>query len=316
VSGLTIGLDVGGTKCLGVVLTADDSPVAEIRVATPAGGDALIDTLVTVVGELRDVAGPVDGVGLGIAGQLDLGGVLRYAPNLVQADEFPIRDLLAARVDVPLRIDNDANCAAVAELHHGAMVGISHAVLVNLGTGIGSAVIVDGRLYRGANGMAGEWGHTTVSPGGLPCACGRQGCWEAYGSAAGLVRLTREVVDARDGRAILALAGGDPDNVRGEHVTRAARSGDHEALAVLDHFARWVALGIANITAALDPEAVVVGGGLVTEADLFMEGVRAHHARVVLGGRHRPDVAIVPAALGERAGALGAAILARPSPSG
>jgi len=310
-TGLTIGLDVGGTKCLGVVLTPDDVTVAETRVATPEGIPALIETVVAVVDELVEVAGPIDAVGLGVAGQLDLDGVLRFAPNLVGADEFPIRDMLEGKFGMPLRIDNDANCALVAELHHGAVVGVRDAAMVNIGTGIGSAVIIDGRLYRGANGMAGEWGHTTVQPDGADCACGRRGCWEAYASGAGLVHLAREMMHSGDGRGIVQLAGGDPDNVRGEHVTRAARMGDHEALAVLDHFARWLAIGIANITAALDPEAVVIGGGVVVEADLFIEPVRSHYGRRVLAAGHRPELRIVAAALGERAAALGAAILGR-----
>jgi glucokinase len=315
VSGLTVGVDVGGTKCLGVVLDGDDNIVAEIRVATPAGGEDLISTLAAVIGELVDLAGDVDGVGVGLAGQLDLDGVMRYAPNLVGADEFPFQAKLEAELDLPLRVENDANCSIVAEYDRGAIVGVRHAVMVNLGTGIGSAMIVDGRLYRGHNGMAGEWGHTIIVPDGAPCACGRRGCWEAYASGAGLVFLTREITRTGEGREIVALAGGDPEHIRGEHVTRAARQDDHEALAILDHFARWLALGIANIAAALDPEAVVIGGGVVQEADLFIEPVRRHFNRQVLGGEHRPHLRIVPAVLGERAGALGAAILARDAAS-
>jgi glucokinase len=125
------------------------------------------------------------------------------------------------------------------------------------------------------------------------------------------VFLSREVTRTGEGREIVALAGGDPEGIRGEHVTRAARQDDHEALAILDHFAQWLALGIANIAAALDPEAVVIGGGVVQEADLFIEPVRRHFSRQVLGGDHRPHLQIVPAVLGERAGALGAAIIAR-----
>jgi glucokinase len=311
VIGLTVGVDIGGTKCLGIVLDRDDATVAEIRVPTPQGTGELIGTLRDVIHELVDVAGGVDAVGLGMAGQLDLDGVMRFAPNLVGADELPIRDRLQAEIQLPLKVDNDANCAALAELNRGAIVGVRHAVMINLGTGIGSAMIIGGELYRGANGMAGEWGHTTVAPDGAQCACGRRGCWEAYGSGAGLVHLARDALAAGEGRAIVALAGGDPDNVQGEHVTRAARDGDHEALAVLDQFARWIAIGVANIAAALDPEAVVIGGGVVTEADLFIDQVRTHYERGVLGATHRPPIRIVPAQLGERAGALGAALVAR-----
>lgn len=310
-AGLTVGVDIGGTKCFGVVLDGHDDTVAEIRASTPEGSDELIGTLRDVIGELVHVAGDVDGVGLGIAGQLDLDGMMRFSPNLVGADELPIRARLQAEIGLPLRVDNDANCAAVAELHHGAITGVDHAVVINLGTGIGSAVIIGGELYRGANGMAGEWGHTTLMQDGAPCACGRRGCWEAYGSSAGLVRLAHDVLAAGEGKAMVTLAGGDPDNVRGEHVMRAGRDGDHEALAVLDQYARWLAVGIANVTAALDPEVVVIGGGLVADADLYIDAVRRHYERGVLGTGHRPPVRIVSAELGARAGALGAAILAR-----
>jgi glucokinase len=208
-------------------------------------------------------------------------------------------------------VDNDANCAARAELRLGVATGVRHLVLVTLGTGIGTAVVFNREVHRGAQGMAGEFGHTTIAEGGRLCACGRRGCWEAYASGVGLVHQARELIEHGQGRAMLAHAGGFAEQLRGEHVTRAARDGDEEALALLDEFARWVGIGLANIVASLDPEMIVIGGGLIAEADLLMPRVRAAYRDHVLGAEHRAELPIEPAALGERSNALGAALMAR-----
>jgi glucokinase len=182
-------------------------------------------------------------------------------------------------------------------------------VLVTLGTGIGGGVVAGGVLVRGANGFAGEVGHIVVDPDGPPCPCGKRGCWERFASGSGLARLGRLAADADRAHRVLALAGGDAADVRGEHVTAAAAEGDADAAAVLADFGWWVALGLSNLAEIFDPEAFVLGGGLVEVGPLLLEPVRAAFAGMVTGGRHRPPIAIVPAALGERAGAIGAASL-------
>jgi len=311
----TVGVDVGGTKLLAVVLDGTEGGAAPQGVArrpTPRGAPALVDSLVGVVADALAAAGGTapDAVGLGLPGLVDLGGVLRIGPNLPGVIDLEVERSLGDALGVPVRVENDANCAAWAEHRWGASQRHDHALLVTLGTGIGAGIIVDGRLHRGAHGMAGEPGHMIVDPRGPQCPCGQRGCWERFASGTGLGQLGREAALAGRGDALVELAGGDAEGVRGEHVTAAARAGDAGALAVLDGFGWWVALGVANLVNVLDPQIVVVGGGLAADADLFLDAARAAYADLVLGHGHRPAVPLVAAETGEQAGALGAALLA------
>lgn len=304
-----IGVDVGGTKCLGVLVDDSGAMVAEHRVPTPAAPDALVDAVADTVAALRPGAS-VAAVGVGVPGLVDRGGVLRFAPNLPRVAELPVRALLEARLGLPVSVENDASAAALGEARAGAARRVAHCVLVTLGTGIGGGIISGGRLLRGANGFAGEIGHMVVDPGGQRCACGKLGCWERYASGSGLGRLAREAAHAGQAERMVALAGGDPEAVRGEHVTGAAAEGDPEAQAVLDRFAWWLALGLANLANMLDPELFVVGGGLVEAGEVLLAPTRDAFTELVEGADHRPQVGIVPAALGEHAGAIGAALAA------
>lgn len=309
---VVLGIDIGGTKTLGVAITAEAEVIAEVRLPTVEGSAGVIDLLAEMVTGLQSAVGAdaaIGGVGIGIAGLVDHEGNLRRAPNLTDADDFAVGELLTPRVRLPVVVDNDANCAARAELRLGAAVGSSDAVLVALGTGIGGAIIVSGEVQRGAAGMAGEIGHMVVHPDGPDCPCGGRGCWERFASGAGLAHLAR--LAAADGalEGVVADAGG-VEHVRGEHVTGAARRGDQGSIAVLDTFARWIALGMANIAAITDPELFVVGGGLVRDWDLFGDGVRRHFSALLVAGSHRPPIRIAPATAGDAAGAIGAALLA------
>jgi glucokinase len=308
---ITLGIDVGGTKVLGVAMDpAGGDPVAEARVATPRGPDALVAALAGVVDELRAAVGDVAAIGIGVPGLVGRDGTLRVGPNLPGVVDFPVVAALHARTGLPVYADNDGTCAAWAEHERGAARGAGDAVLVTLGTGIGAGIIAGGALQRGANGFAGEPGHMVVDPDGPRCPCGRRGCWERYASGSGLGRFGREAAEAGRLDRAVALAGGDPEAVRGEHVTAAAAEGDADAAAVFETFGWWVALGVANLVNLLDPAVVVVGGGLVEAGDVLMVPVRAAYRDLVLAAAHRPDVPIVTAALGERAGAIGAALLA------
>lgn len=305
----SLGLDVGGTKVLGVALDPAEPGVvlAEERVPTPEGGAGLVDTLAGLVDGLGDGAGTV---GVGVPGLVDRRGTLHMGPHLRRLHRVALSELLQARTGRFVVVDNDANCAAVGEQAAGAAAGASEALVVTLGTGIGAGVITGGRLLRGANGFAGEPGHMVVDPNGPPCPCGKRGCWERFASGTGLGRLARDAAHGGRLDAAVELAGGDPEAVRGEHVTAAARAGDAESRAVLGELAHWIALGLANLVNLLDPEVIVIGGGLVEAADLLLPEVRVHFAGLVMAGDQRPEVRIVPATLGERAGAIGAAVLA------
>jgi glucokinase len=306
---MAIGLDVGGTKVLGVAVDPrhPGTILAERRVPTPEGGDGLVDTLLELAGSLDPTP---TAIGVGVPGLVDRAGTLHMGPHLRRMHDVPLARLLADRAGVPTVVDNDANCHAVAEQAGGAALGASEALVVTLGTGIGAGIITSGVLLRGANGFAGEPGHMVVDPNGPPCPCGKRGCWERFASGTGLGRLARDAAAAGRLDAAVALAGGDAEAVRGEHVTASARAGDPESQAVIDSLAHWIALGLANLVNVLDPGVIVIGGGLVGAADLFLPEVRNRFAGLVMAGDQRPEVPIVAAELGERAGAIGAALMA------
>jgi glucokinase len=308
-----VGLDVGGTKVLGVAVDPADptSVLVEDRVPTPGGGEGLLEVLLALAGSLSSDA---QAIGVGVPGLVDRAGTLAMGPHLRRMQDVPLAALLAQRSGRPAVVDNDANCHAHAEHVAGAARGHDEALVVTLGTGIGAGIITGGRLLHGAHGFAGEPGHMVVDPNGPPCPCGRRGCWERFASGSGLGRLARDAASGGRLDAAVDLAGGDPEAVRGEHVTASARAGDAESQAVLHAFAGWIALGLANLVNTLDPGVVVIGGGLVDAADLLLPEVERRFAELVMAGAHRPVVPIVPAQLGHRAGAIGAALLAATPP--
>jgi glucokinase len=319
---VTLGIDVGGTKVLGLAVDRDGNVLSEARQPSPVrAGDTsdeeawelVLDVLAAVTEELRAaVSVDVTSVGVGAPGLVDDAGRLRYAPNLPIASGLDIAGRLEQRLDgMRTVVENDANCAAVAEWAFGAAAGTHDAVLVTLGTGIGGGIIAGGRLLRGASGFAGEIGHMVVDPTGPVCPCGKRGCWERFASGSGLGRLARDAAHAGRLKEVVDLAGGDPESVRGEHVTRAAQAGDPGALAVLGELGRWLAVGLSNLALALDPAVMVYGGGLADTVTLVLDRVRVAFDELFVGGTYRPPVQIVPAVLGERAGAIGAALVAR-----
>jgi glucokinase len=316
-----LGFDLGGTKLLGIVLDATtDQPIVEHKVPTPPGDvDAVVDAIEALASELVAAAATATGspvqpiaAGLGAPGLVDRSGVLRYGANLPGVVDGPLGERLTAALGVPVAVDNDATCAAWAEHAAGAGRGVEHSITITLGTGIGAGIVAKGQVLRGTNGFAGEPGHMVLDPNGPRCPCGRRGCWERYGSGSGLGWLAREAAAVDGGLgAVIDLAGGSIEAIRGEHVTAAAAAGDAEALVVMARLAWWVALGISNVVNLLDPQVVILGGGLVDVGELLLDPVREAYSGLVYGGPHRPVVDIVPAALGSSAGARGAALLAR-----
>ncbi len=302
------GIDLGGTKCLGVVMEAGEI-VDECRVPTPEGDDAVMAALADLVATLGATTA-IDSVGVGAAGLVDREGVLRFAPNLAVAPGLELRSILEKRVGVPVVVDNDATCAAWGERERGAAQGFDDVVLVTLGTGIGGGIVAGGRIHRGTNGFAGEIGHVGVDPDGPDCPCGQRGCWERYASGSGLGRLAREAAAAGTASRVVELAGGDAGDVRGEHVTRAVAEGDAEAGEILAGFGWWVGLGLAGLANIFDPQVFVLGGGLATAGEALLAPTRAAFGDLLVGAEWRPEVAIVVAELGGHAGAIGAALLA------
>lgn len=300
-----LGIDVGGTKCLGVVLDDNGEVIEEQRRPTPPGTEAFVDTLAELAGAL----GVTDSLGIGVPGMVTRTGIIKASPNLVDIADFEVGRMLSERLGFAVEVGNDATCAAAAEWQVGVARGVTEMVMVTLGTGIGGGVIAGGHLIRGANGFTGEIGHMVVDPEGLPCPCGRRGCWERYASGSGLAQIARQAAIGKRLRRVVQLAGGDADNVRGENVQVAAREGDPEALQVIDIFGRWVALGLVNLTNLLDPEMFVLGGGLAASGDLYLGPIQKWFTELLYAPDLRPHPQLVFASLGERAGAVGAALM-------
>jgi glucokinase len=309
---LTVGVDVGGTSVRAGVVDEQGNVHDTARTPTPRSEAALEAALAAVVGDLA-ARHRVKAVGLALAGFVtpDRRGV-RFAPHLAWRDA-PVADRMAERIGLPVVVEHDANAAALAERHFGAASGASSTVFIALGTGIGSALLVDGRLYRGAFGVAPELGHLRVVPDGRPCPCGKNGCWERYCSGTALATTAVELLARDPSRSpvLRRLVAGDPGRVTGQRVATAAREGDPVACAAMDDLARWLGEGLALVADVFDPELVVIGGGVSGSAPLFLDEAREHYAAAVTGAGRRPLARIRTAQLGEAAAVVGAAQLAR-----
>jgi glucokinase len=303
-----IGIDVGGTKVLGLLVAEDGGVKAEELADTPAEDvDATMETIYRVAGSLAGDAEPV-GVGVGAAGMVDFAaGSIRSAPNLAWK-EVPIRDLVSQRTGLPCLVDNDANVATWGEYRFGAGRGYRDLLLITVGTGIGGGIVTDGRLFRGAHGFAAEIGHFIVEPDGPWCGCGNQGCWEQVASGQALDRLGRDAARDRPDSLLARLAG--DGLVTGRHVAEAARRGDRMAQTIVEGVGTRLGQGIAGLVNVLDPEVVVIGGGVADIGPMLLDPARRAYRNAVEAPEHRPDVPILPAELGNRAGAIGAAALA------
>lgn len=281
-----IGIDVGGTKSLGVCIDEDGSVVAEAEVSTPRF-DALVETLARLVDEL----GGGDRVGVGVPGLIDRDAVIRSSPNLAGADHLAIGAPLSGVLKRPVAVDNDATCALVAESLLGVARSVRDAWLVTLGTGIGGAMLIDGMVRRGSQGFAGEVGHMRVVPEGVQCPCGLRGCWERYASGSALARIGRVATS--------------------HMVVQGARAGDSGHMAAIEEWTSWIAVGLAALANATDPELMVLGGGIVSESDLFVTSVETKLPSHLYARKSRRVPVVRAATLGRRAGAIGAALLAR-----
>jgi glucokinase len=311
--GLTVGIDVGGTKIAGGVVDERGAVVATALRESPATDTAAIELAIQeVVAELR-ASHDVDAVGVGAAGFIDAArSTVLFSPNLAWRDE-PLKSDLEQAIGLPVVIENDANAAAWGEFTFGAGEDVDDLLLVTVGTGVGGGIVLTGELHRGAFGVAAEIGHLRVVPGGLLCGCGNRGCWEQYASGTALVREARDQADRGSliAKSLLDRAGGDVDAITGPLITEAARHGDAFAIEQLEILGRWLGEGIATLTAVLDPAVVVVGGGVSEAGDLLLDPIRAHFKAGLTGRNYRPTLEIREAKLGNKAGLIGAADLAR-----
>lgn len=313
--GLSIGVDIGGTKILAGIVTDDGEVTATARRPTPKhDANDVLDLVAEVVNEL--VAGtdePLEGVGLGVAGLVDAErSRVYFAPNL-RWSQVPVRALLEGATGLPVVVENDGNVAAWGEYRFGAGRGVQDLTLVTVGTGIGGGIVINGSLFRGAHGCAGEIGHINAVPDGRPCGCGRNGCLEQYASGNALVREARLLAAERRSEAggLLALGDGTPEGVQGVHITEAARAGDPVATEAFAIVGNWLGRGLADLAATLDPEVFVIGGGVSDAGDLLLASARQTLADKLIGMQNRPAPMVKVAELTNNAGLVGAADLAR-----
>ncbi|MGD0684442.1 MAG: ROK family glucokinase [Streptosporangiaceae bacterium] len=311
--GLTIGVDVGGTKVAAGVVDDQGNIVAKLKRSTPAASPEQTARVISeAVIELRDRY-QVGAVGVGAAGYIDeTRSTVLFAPNLAWRDE-PLKKEVEDRVGLPVVVENDANATAWAETIFGAARGLKHVMLVTVGTGIGGGIVINGQLYRGRWGVGGEPGHYRVVPGGRLCGCGNRGCWEQYASGSALVAEAREFAARAAGGALrlLQLGGGTPGGITGPAVTQAAREGDPAALRCFEIVGSWLGQGLADLAAILDPGCFVIGGGVSEAGELLLGPARAAFDAGLTGRTYRPTAEVRLAELGPDAGLVGAADLAR-----
>jgi glucokinase len=310
-AGCVIGVDLGGTKLLAGVVDADLNVHHRVfrHAREGKGPDQLLDALVAAVEEAREAAGgEVRAVGFGVPSLVDPAtGVANTTVHLPLRD-VPLKDVMAERLGIPVAVDNDANAAMVAEHRHGAAIGATCAALLTLGTGIGGGIVVDGRVVRGAHGGAGEWGHMVIAADGPLCTCGNRGCLEMLVSGTALGRAAHEAAvtlpDSGFGRALAAGR-----SITGMLATELAHDGDPIARDVVAGMGHYLGVGIGNVVNILNPEVVLVGGGVIAAGDLLLAPARQVVAERALAPS-RDQVRIVPTRFGDASGMIGAAVLA------
>lgn len=307
-----IGIDIGGTKIAGALVDANGVIVLEERVPSPANdSEAMVEAVVGLIQRLS-ANHEVIGAGVAAAGFIDADqSTIIYAPNISWRNE-PFKAKLEAKLDIPVIIENDANAAGWAEYRYGAGRGYKHMIMLTIGTGVGGAVIADSRMLRGGFGIAGELGHLRMVPDGLLCGCGQHGCLESYASGSALLRAAKELAasGAPDGvrlREIEAEAG----ELTGLEVYKAILEGDVGALRILSELGAWLGQAVASLTAVLDPEVVVIGGGVSAAGDLLLDSIRSAYLAHLPARGFRPELKITTAEFVNDAGVVGAADLVR-----
>lgn len=303
----TIGVDIGGTAVKAAVVDGRSRIVTARRADTPRTVEETEKVLTELILDLaRDH--PVRAVGLAVAGFLTVDrSAVMFAPHLAWRGER-VPERLSARVGLPVVMDHDVNAAAWAEYRRGAAEGSDSALLIALGTGIGAGLVVNGEIYRGAHGVAPELGHLVLVPGGRPCPCGKAGCWERYCSGTAMAVTARELLELPHAPSLLDEV--PRTGLTGALVAQAADRGDELATAVMADLGRWLGQGLAMVVDVLDPERIVVGGGVVASADRFLPIAVETMRTLITGAGHRPEPLVLTAVHGADAGTIGAALLA------
>lgn len=313
---LAIGIDIGGTKILGALIDEHGHILREQRVASPAQDPAkLVQAVADLVANLQTAADrEIVGVGVATAGFIDAeGATVLFAPNLNFRNE-PLKAKIAERISLPVVVENDANAAGWAEFAFGAGRGVKDMIMLTLGTGVGGAVVSDGQLRRGGFGIGGELGHIRLVPDGRLCGCGQRGCLEQYASGTAVLKAAKKLASsAGPAGARLAQLEAENGELTGHQVYQALLEGDSGAVAVVRDAGNYLGAAIGSFVAILDPQVVVIGGGLSEAGELILEPIRQSYLQHLPARGYRPELQIVSAQFSNQAGVLGAADLARQS---
>ena len=314
----TIGIDLGGTNIVASVVDDDYNIIGTSKTPTnsPRSADEIFDDIADVCEEAVKTAGltmeDIDSVGMGTPGTVNQDGVIEFANNLA-FNNVPARTMLAKRINKPeekVFIENDANCAALGEAYAGCGNGAKDFVAVTLGTGVGSGVIIGGKIVNGVNYAGGECGHMVIVVDGEQCSCGRKGCWEAYASATALIRQTKKAMEEYPDSLMHKLAK-EEGKVSGRTAFDAMRLGDIAGIKVVDDYIKYVACGLTNIVNALQPEIICIGGGICNEGETLMKPLRRFVQSERYSIHSKIQTKIVKAELGNDAGVIGAALLGK-----
>ena len=311
-----IGIDLGGTNIAAGVTDRAGNIIAKHSIPTQAKRHytEIIADMASAAKAACDKAGirmdEVEGIGIGSPGTVDSrNGILIYTNN-INFNNVPMRAEMNRHIDLPVFISNDANCAALGETADcGAAKGYRNVILITLGTGLGGGIIIDGKIYEGEHGAGAELGHTVIVVDGEPCTCGRKGCWECYSSATGLIRMTREAIEADRSSVMWGMIGHDPDRISGRTAFDASRKGDATAVAVVGTYIRYLSEGIINMMNIFRPEIFLIGGGVCNEGEALFEPLRSYVDASIYGKQRVPVPPILRAKLGNDAGIIGAAML-------
>lgn len=310
----TIGIDLGGTNIVAAVVDEKYNIIAKAKTPTavPRSAELIFDDIAKVCKEAVEKAGltmnDISSIGLGTPGTVNSDGVIEFANNL-NFDNVPAKDMIIERLgDKPVYVANDANCAALGEAYAGCGNGAKNFIAVTLGTGVGSGVIIDGKIVTGVNNAGGECGHMVIVVDGEACTCGRHGCWEAYASATALIHQTKKAMEQYPDSVMHQLAK-EEGKVSGKTAFDAMRRGDIAGIKVVDQYIKYVACGIINLVNALQPEIICVGGGICNEGETLLRPLRRYIEAERYSVYSKIQTKILKAELGNDAGIIGAAIL-------
>jgi glucokinase len=307
---VAIGIDIGGTNTKGALVSSDGTIVERFEQPTEqsSGTKGIIRVAEHLAARGKELGSEAEAVGIGAAGFIDRStGTVIQSPNLVY-DDPKIAEAVASHLDLPVLVDNDANAAAWGERLFGTAKGLDHLALLTIGTGIGSGFVVNGSLLRGAHGAAAEFGHTVIDPSGPECPCGLRGCLEQYASGTAIARAARNEIAKGEGSMLVKMAG-SAQNITARHVALAAGLHDDLSMNVLRKAGRSLGIGMSNVVNIFEPQAIVLGGGVVKAGEPYLGPARDELARATAAQRRRP-VRLDVTALAEDAGILGAAALA------